>query len=450
MDGWLRMVGPLFADADQMAVVRPLGEFNRLVVYQNISAGGGGLEWPILDELHVERIVHFDKTENIYFYLGSTPAAPWDRHLFAVRVNGRPHGVCLTCTIERVGDRWFGHFDAHFGGDRLLVLEMQGPSVPRHDIYEWSPHVDRVAVLQFRRPLQTNDALAFRLSRIRWVPPKWLHMQNSGIRIRLLVPPSPSGAEDGDDDNNDNGRPLLMQPYTGPGTYAGTSKWRLDWEAYMAANRSVIVAQVDGRGSVRSRLNSTHAVHGRLGGPEADDMRRAAIWLVRKLRRPSVDPRNIGIWGAGYAGFVAGMALAQSTDMQLFECAALVRPAVDMAAAASLYAERYMGLWNETGYRNASLLANADAVRRNALHVLLVHDGTEGPHGWPAGRWTELAEQWSGQMPPNATDMVFKQAVSVTRARGNWNGFCNLFVFSLYNFSFILRRRWTGQERIAS
>lgn len=412
------MSGPLFADHDQLAVVQPVGAFNRLVIYLNTSDINDIVVRPIFDHMHVERIVHFDRLTNIYFYLGSTAAEPWDRHLYAVHGrSGSPQGSCLTCTIEWVADRRFTHFDAHFSGDpdhRLLVLELQGPAVPRHDIYEWSPDSDRVAVLQFCRELQTNDALAARLASMRWVQPRWLHMRKNGNRngnrIRLLVPPSA--------DNETGDLPLLVQPYEGPGTYAGTSEWRLDWPAYMAANRSVIVAQIDGHGSGRSRLSNTHAVYGRLGWPEAKNMRQAAIWLVRELS-PNVDPRHIGIWGAGYAGFVAGMALASSDSFQLFECAALVEPLVDWSAATSLFAERYMGLWNETAYRNVSLLENADKVRRNAMYMMLVHDNnTAGRYGWPTNRWTELAEQWTKEAKPNVKEMVFQQAVS-PRANAN-------------------------------
>lgn len=402
------MSGPLFAEHDQLAVVQPFGSFNRLVIYLNTSDIDNIVVRPIVDQMHVERIVYFDRLANIYFYLGSTAAEPWDRHMYAVHGrNGSPHGTCLTCPFEWVAERRFTHFDAHFSGDpdnRLLMLELQGPAVPRHDIYEWSPDSDRVAVLQFCRELQTNDALAARLVNIRWAQPRWLHMRDTGNRIRLLVPPS-SENETGD-------LPLLVQPYEGPGTYAGTSEWRLDWPAYMAANRSVIVAQIDGHGSGRSRLNNTHAVYGRLGWPEANDMRQAAIWLVQQLRSPNVEPRNIGIWGVGYAGFVAGMALARSDGMPLFECAALVEPLVDWSMATALYAERYMGLWNESAYRNVSLLANADRVRRNAMNMMLVHDNNTAGRYETTNRLSELAEQWTMEAKPNVREMVFKQAVS--------------------------------------
>lgn len=59
--------------------------------------------------------------------------------------------------------------------------------------------------------------------------------------------------------------------YGGPDTYQVTDKYSIDWGSYLAANKSIIYATIDGRGSGLRGNNLLYAGYRKLGTVEVID-----------------------------------------------------------------------------------------------------------------------------------------------------------------------------------
>lgn len=65
---------------------------------------------------------------------------------------------------------------------------------------------------------------------------------------------------------------LLVVPYAGPGTFVGTTAWRLEWPEYMVLERNIMVLRLDARGSGRRGTYYANSVIEKLGQAEALDI----------------------------------------------------------------------------------------------------------------------------------------------------------------------------------
>lgn len=69
-----------------------------------------------------------------------------------------------------------------------------------------------------------------------------LSTDNFTARVRLQLPPNA-------DLSGNTKYPLLIDVYAGPDSYNGNDRWDLNWGSYLVSNRSVVHAQINGRGS---------------------------------------------------------------------------------------------------------------------------------------------------------------------------------------------------------
>lgn len=268
--GWLDMGEPLFVNRQQqqIALVRHVQDHKHIVTHSTLPATRGQERQLTSGAFNVQRILHWNVQDDVVFYLGNTMEAPQDQQLYAV-FNGNGSVHCVTCGAPFA--QQYTHFDAQFsvaGND--LVLVSQGPAVPRYDAYEWIAHS---ASIRLVRPLEANGALAERLRTVaeplvRYMEVPLSEPDAAGVRytarVRLLLPP-------GFDAAAKVPYPMLVHVYGGPSTYAGSSAWTLGYSAFMATNRSMVVAQIDGRGSERRDLRTLHAVYRQLGRWEVAD-----------------------------------------------------------------------------------------------------------------------------------------------------------------------------------
>lgn len=83
-------------------------------------------------------------------------------------------------------------------------------------------------------------------------------------RVRLQLPP----------DADLSGKikyPMLIDVYAGPDSYNGNDRWDLSWGSYLATNRSVVYAQINGRGSGLRGDRLMHAIYRHFGTVEVPD-----------------------------------------------------------------------------------------------------------------------------------------------------------------------------------
>ncbi len=164
---------------------------------------------------------------------------------------------------------------------------------------------------------------------------------------------------------------VVLYQYSGPGSQEVLDSWNLGFypgglfESYMA-ERGIIFACVDGRGTGGRGADFEKCTYLRLGDLESKDQVEAALYLGSL---PYVDKERIGIWGWSYGGF--------NTLMSMSEGRPVFRAGVAVAAPShwkyydTVYTERYMRTpqENPTGY-------NVNPISRaKDLHgaLLLIH-----------------------------------------------------------------------------
>ena len=164
---------------------------------------------------------------------------------------------------------------------------------------------------------------------------------------------------------------VVLYQYSGPGSQEVHDAWNMGFmpgglfESYMA-ERGVIFACVDGRGTGGRGADFEKCTYLRLGDLESKDQVEAALYLGTL---PYVDKDRIGIWGWSFGGF--------NTLMSMSEGRPVFRAGVAVAAPSNwkyydtVYTERYM----RTPQENASGYAVNPISRAGQLHgdLLLIH-----------------------------------------------------------------------------
>lgn len=164
---------------------------------------------------------------------------------------------------------------------------------------------------------------------------------------------------------------VVLYQYSGPGSQEVLDTWNMGFmagglfESYMA-ERGIIFACVDGRGTGGRGADFEKCTYLRLGELESKDQVEAALYLGSL---PYVDKERIGIWGWSYGGF--------NTLMSMSEGRNVFRAGVAVAAPSSwkyydtVYTERYM----RTPQENPAGYAQNPISRAKDLHgaLLLIH-----------------------------------------------------------------------------
>lgn len=117
--------------------------------------------------------------------------------------------------------------------------------------------------------------------------------------------------------------PMLIYVYAGPGTQNVNSRFAINWSHYLATNKQVICAMIDGRGSGYRGDRLMFELYRRLGTVEVDDQLHVADYLTKHFA--FIDRQRIAIWGWSYGGYASAMALAKD-EQNLLRCGIAVAP----------------------------------------------------------------------------------------------------------------------------
>ncbi|CAH1961628.1 unnamed protein product [Acanthoscelides obtectus] len=202
------------------------------------------------------------------------------------------------------------------------------------------------------------------------------------------------------DESGSTKYPMVVNVYGGPDTFQVVDRFVLDWGSYLASNKSIIYATIDGRGSGLKGDKMLFSGYRKLGTVEIEDQINVTRLIQNTLSY--VDSSRTAIWGWSYGGYAAGMALA--TDSQkVFKCGISVAPVTDWALYDSIYTERFMGLPtledNLKGYEAAQLLKKYEGLRDKEYY--LIH-GTydDNVHYQQSMMWSKVLE---------VNDILFRQ-----------------------------------------
>ncbi|QMU64646.1 MAG: prolyl oligopeptidase family serine peptidase [Flavobacteriaceae bacterium] len=162
--------------------------------------------------------------------------------------------------------------------------------------------------------------------------------------------------------------PLLMFQYSGPGSQQVANRWNgtNDYWHNMLAQKGIIIACVDGRGTGLKGRDFKKITQKELGKLEVADQIAAA---KRLAERSYIDRHNIGIWGWSYGGFMSTNCILKGSD--IFSTAIAVAPVTSWRFYDTVYTERYMQTpqENPSGYDDNSPINYADKLEGNYLIV---------------------------------------------------------------------------------
>ncbi len=164
---------------------------------------------------------------------------------------------------------------------------------------------------------------------------------------------------------------VVLYQYSGPGSQEVLDSWNMGFmpgatfESYMA-DRGVIFACVDGRGTGGRGADFEKCTYLRLGDLESKDQVEAALYLGTL---PYVDKNRIGIWGWSFGGFNTLMSM--SDGRPVFRAGVAVAAPSNWKYYDTVYTERYM----RTPKENPSGYAINPINRAKDLHgsLLLIH-----------------------------------------------------------------------------
>lgn len=309
----------------------------------------------------VTEILAWDEKENTIYFL-STQESPTVQHLYRLSLtNPISSPECITCELLTSVNEKCAYSGATFSSNAsYYVLSCIGPGVPEITLFDKSGQ----RLLYW----DTNPDLRNSLANITLPTVKYLTVPISNkmaAKVKLFLPP-------GLDESGHKKYPLLIHVYGGPNSYQVTERFSVDWNLYLADNKDIVVAYIDGRNSALKGNALKFAGYRRLGTVEIYDQINVTRYLQEKL--PYIDRTRTAIWGWSYGGYATGLALALDSN-NVFKCGISVAPVTDWIYYDTIYSERYLGLPtfedNLEGYKIAALNNKVERLREKSY--LLVH-----------------------------------------------------------------------------
>ena len=157
--------------------------------------------------------------------------------------------------------------------------------------------------------------------------------------------------------------PVLVVGYNGPNSNEVNDEFEFDWHNLLA-QKGVIVACTDTRGTGRKGENFRKCTYGQLGNLETQDLADFNKYLSSQNY---IDGSRIGIWGWSYGGFMTLSLLTRAPG--LYKLGVAIAPVTNWEYYDNIYTERYMGLpqQNNKGYKDNAPLKYAENLQGKLL-----------------------------------------------------------------------------------
>jgi len=325
----------------------------------------------------VQEILAWDeKNELIYFAAGMED--PATKHIYSVSTQSKDI-KCLTCTNEDKSDSNCTYNEGFFSDNQsYFVRECLGPGVPKVEIFA----ANGKKIFKWNDNQELQETLAsLAMPKIE----RLVFPVEGGFKapVKIKYPPNM-------DTSGKTKYPMLITVYGGPGTNQVTDTFLIDWEAYLTANRSIISARIDGRGTGLMGDKKMFSLYHHLGSVEVVDQISVTKQLLDKFK--FIDKNRTAIWGWSYGGYMTGMILANDTD-NVFKCGISVAPVSDWALYDSIYTERFMQLPSENyaNYQKTSLLPKWRNFK-NKMYYLIHGTLDDNVHYQQSMLWSRVLE----------------------------------------------------------
>ncbi|KAJ6637363.1 Inactive dipeptidyl peptidase 10 [Pseudolycoriella hygida] len=317
-----------------------------------------------MGQWEVTEIIGWDEANEIVYFMATPRFKPGQRHLYKIslslNVTKTPNRifvssslpVCMTCdnsrhrfkllmnspngnatedfesNIERIPNNCLFN-RCYFSKDySYYVQECLGPETP--SIYL----VDTITMSKVI-VLDSGEALRNRLAQLATPQIRTVAVEvRDGFQaqVRLFLPP-------GMKEEEEIAFPLIVHMDTSPGSQLVSEKYEIDWNWYLCSQKSMIIAQIDARGSGFQGELLRSQIKGKLGTVEIEDQLGVLTYLRDNLK--FVDPTRICAYGWGYGGYAATMTLAEDSQ-RVLQCALAINPIVSFGLHDSFFTERYM------------------------------------------------------------------------------------------------------------
>ncbi|XP_018904753.1 venom dipeptidyl peptidase 4 isoform X2 [Bemisia tabaci] len=313
----------------------------------------------------VNHIHGWDWAEHKIYFTATLPQHPEQLHFFVTSDGldaSSKSPECLSCKLKlSSGSPCTYVVVSGSPGNSHFALTCVGPGPAEAFIYNKQGRLFS--------SWESNEVVRRKLQEIKLPTVKYLRapIERTDMKayVKLLLPPNL-------DTSGKTKYPLLVHVYGGPKSNLAVDTFKMDWNHYLAINKSVIIAHIDGRNSGLKGQKMLFAGYRRLGTVEIFDQINVTRYLQNTL--PYIDKSRTAIWGWSYGGYATAMALAQDVN-NVFQCGVSVAPVTDWVYYDTIYTERYMGLPiiedNVMGYIGASLNNKVENLRNKKY--LLIH-----------------------------------------------------------------------------
>lgn len=221
-------------------------------------------------QFNVQRILKWETRINRIFYLGNENHSPETTHLYVVAPYEDDtlwQHQCLTC-YRNIDGLKQNVFSVNFSPEsHFYLISSLGPSIPRTDVFEYRllEHQHLIEV-KHTSTINSNDGIREMLKGIEMpnVLDFLVPLGSHEAHVKMWTPAKV-------DISGTHKFPMLIHVYGGPNAFQSTDQWGIGWQSYLASNKSVVVVQIDGRGSGRRDDASLFAVYRNLGTVEIED-----------------------------------------------------------------------------------------------------------------------------------------------------------------------------------
>ncbi|KAJ6648221.1 Inactive dipeptidyl peptidase 10 [Pseudolycoriella hygida] len=317
-----------------------------------------------MGRFEVTEILGYDEANEVIYFMATPKLVPGQRHLYQINLTinftkksnrifiSSTAPLCMTCDngehTFRLQSNTSGSnnsfYESPYGGNipnnclynkiyfskdfSHYVQECLGPATPSVYLVETNS-MTKIMVLHGGDLLRTRyNSLA--LPQIRTVSVEikdGFHAQ-----VRIYLPP-------GMKEEEEVAFPLIVHMDSSPGSQLVSEKFEIDYNWYFCSQRSMIVAQIDARGSGFQGEKLRSQIKGKLGTVEIEDQLGVLTYLRDNLK--FIDPTRICAYGWGYGGYAATMTLMEDSQ-RVLQCALAINPIVSFEHHVSFFTERYM------------------------------------------------------------------------------------------------------------
>ncbi|XP_062861669.1 inactive dipeptidyl peptidase 10-like [Trichomycterus rosablanca] len=299
----------------------------------------------------VTKILAYNENLNTVYYI-STEEGASQRHLYRVKTVDPFHRECMTCSLFKPD---CSYYNAALSPElQSTLLHCAGSGVPKTTVHLLSN-------ITYYMTLDSGEELKDSL-RQRKIPHrvfKNILYNNHALRLELSLPV--------DFDKNKQ-HALLLLLDSAPGDQQVSDQFRLHWDSVLVSSDSIIVARLDGRGSVYQGQKNLQEVHKHLGVVDIEDQLTALKFL---MKQSYIDKSRIGVFGKAYGGFLSSILLL--SNVSPVHCGVAMAPVSDWRLYGSAFTERYFGFpaLDMHKYQISSLLPNIRSSKQ--VKFLILH-----------------------------------------------------------------------------